>query len=91
MSDEVYMKSLCCIPFLSKSVFEMRAQLITCVHGTPFLFQRIIDRQIIVIQTKVFGRYFPPKMNKTSLSLQGKQLANMIKKLKDKLKNFNRE
>jgi len=42
-------------------------------HGTPFLLERMTDRQIMAIQT-VSGICFQ-KMSKVSLWLQGKQLT----------------
>ena len=54
------------VPWLSKDVFpwcislqlfELWADLAP-FHGRPFLFEWITDRQIMVILTWVFGRYF---------------------------------
>ena len=46
-------------------------------HERQFLLERMTDRQTVVIQAWVFADIFS-KMNKVSLSLQGKQLTVFI-------------
>lgn len=42
----------------STCVFQLRAQLIAFFHRMPFLFERVTDRQTVVIRTGVFGSNF---------------------------------
>lgn len=53
------------------AVAELQAELTTFYHGTSVFLARTIDKQVIHIW----------KMNKVSLSLQGKQLTVLVDKM----------
>lgn len=63
-------------------VIDLQAEIAVFIYGTPFLFERMTDRQTTIIQEVMADTFM--KKNKVSGSFLGKQLIIFVPVIKSK-------